>query len=291
MRFIVLPVLLAACVSASVRPPEPPRPLVVLVHGRGQAGADSAAVRSEWKRDLDSALVSQGFPTLRDDDVRLAWYADVMDPGVDAACDRSYTVEAGLGDIARGFLVSLASVMPDSGGEEDRQVRALIGDVLYLVDPKTRCATETRLGNVLTTARIEQRPVILVAYSLGAAVAYGHLARLRDSTSAVHLITLGAPIGVPIARELLLGGNGLRVPAGVARWVNIYDPDDALAGPLDLRTAAVQDRRVRTTTRGDAHHSSRYLRDDETGRAVAEALCLKTGDRWSTRCAQLRAGR
>jgi hypothetical protein len=291
MRPFALPILLAACVSASVRTPEPPRPLVVLVHGRGQAGADSALMRNEWKRDLDSALASQGFPALRPQDVRLAWYADVMDPGVDAACDRSYTVEAGLGDIARGFLVSLASVMPDSGREEDRQVRALIGDVLYLVDQQTRCATETRLGNVLASARAERRPVILVAYSLGAAVSYSHLARLRDSTSRVQLITLGAPIGVPIARELLLGGNGLRVPASVARWVNIYDPDDALAGPLDLRSAAVQDRRVRTTVRGDAHHASRYLRDDETGAALGEALCSATANAWAARCAELHRDR
>jgi hypothetical protein len=238
MRFFALPFLLAACAVAASRTPEPPRPLVVLVHGRGQAGSDSAAMRRQWKNDLDSALSTHGFPALRDEDVRLAWYADVMDPGISAACDRSYTTEASLGDVARGFLLSLASVMPDSGREEDRQARALIGDVLYLVDPRTRCAAETRLGNVVARARSERRPVILVAYSLGAAVAYGHLARQQDSVAAARLITLGAPIGVPVARELLLGGDAIRVPRSVLRWVNIYDPDDAFAGPLGLGVAS-----------------------------------------------------
>ncbi len=291
MRFFALPLLLAACAVAATRSPEPPRPLVVLVHGRGQMGLDSAAMRREWSRELDSALATQGFPALRDGDVRFAWYADVMDPGVEAACDRSYATEASLGDVARGFLVSLMSVMPDSGREEDRQARALIGDVLYLVDPNTRCAAETRVGNVLARARGEGRPVVIVAYSLGAAVAYGHLSRSRDSTTAVHLITLGAPLGVPVARELLLGANTLRVPAAVTRWVNVYDPADAFAGPVELGGSLVVDRRVEATTPGDPHLARRYLRDAETGRALAEALCASTGGGWSARCASLRGGR
>ena len=196
MRLLVLPLLLLAPVFAAKRAPEPPRPLVILVHGRGMAGADSAAMRAVWTQDLDSALASAGFPPLADGAVRLAWYADVMDPSVSAACSRPYRTEAGLADIARGFLAGLVSVIPDSGSEQDRDARSLFGDMLYLVDPTTRCAAETRFENALSSARAQRRPVIVVAYSLGAAVAYGHLQ--RDTIAAdVQLITLGSPLEIP----------------------------------------------------------------------------------------------
>lgn len=291
MRFLVLPLLLLASAFAAARQPEPPRPLIVLVHGRGQTGADSAAMRREWKGELDSALTLAGFPRLRDDDVRFAWYADVMDPSVAGACDRSYATQASLGDMARGFLVSLVSIIPDSGRDEDRQARSLIGDMLYLVDPSTRCAAETRFGNVMAGARAERRPVIVVAYSLGAAVAYGHLARSRDTTAAVHLITLGSPLAVPVARELLLGEGPLRVPPAVARWVNIHDLDDAFAAPLELSGPRAVDRAMRSDRASDPHQVNRYLRAVETGRALAEAMCGATANTWSAGCAGLGEGR
>ena len=289
MRLLVLPLLLLAPVFAAKRAPEPPRPLVILVHGRGMAGADSTALRRAWTQDLDSALASAGFPSLADDAVRLAWYADVMDPSVSAACARPYRTEAGLADIARGFLAGLVSVIPDSGSEQDRDARSLFGDILYLVDPTTRCAAETRFENALSSARAQRRPVIVVAYSLGAAVAYGHLQ--RDTIAAdVQFITLGSPLAVPVARELLLGVGPLRRPAGVARWVNIYDPDDAFAAPLGL-SDRVLDRRTRSLRGADPHGVSRYLRDAETGAALAEALCVATANGWASACSSLRPDR
>lgn len=290
MRLLVFPLLLLA--AAPSRPPvaQPPRPLVILVHGRGQLGTDSAALRTEWKRDLDSALASAGLPALRNDEVRLAWYADVLDPAVEGSCERPYATDADLAGVARGFLVSLASLVPD-GGEEDRQARSMLGDMLYLVDPTTRCAAEARFGSLLTTARSEGRPVVVVAYSLGAVVAYEHLNRApaADSGRGVQLITLGAPLGVPIARELLRGDAGpLRVPPSVSRWVNVYDPDDAFAAPLGLAGGAFADRPAQARTTADPHWAGRYLRDGETGAALARALCEATRGDWSDRCASLK---
>lgn len=290
MRFLALPLLVLASAFAATRSPEPPRPLVILVHGRGMSGADSAALRHAWKGDLDSALAATGFPALATDDVRLAWYADVMDPSISAACSRSYGAEAGLADVARGFLAGLVSVIPDSGGASDREARSLFGDMLYLVDPATRCAAETRLENALASARAQDRPVIVVAYSLGAAVSYGLLHRetARVPAPDVQLITLGSPLSVPVARELLLGVGTLRRPPSVARWVNIYDPEDAFAAPLGMQDN-VFDRRTRSARGSDPHGVTRYLRDEETGKALADALCGATRDAWTPRCAELRA--
>lgn len=290
MRLLALPLVFLGSAFTAPRAPEPPRPLVILVHGRGMSGADSATMRRAWKQDLDSALASARFPALAGDDVRLAWYADVMDPSVSAACSRGYTTEAGLADVARGFLAGLVSVIPDSGSVQDREARSLFGDMLYLVDPATRCAAETRFENVLAAARAQGRPVIVVAYSLGAAVAYGFLQRETARVPAldVQLITLGSPLAVPVARELLLGVGALRRPPAVARWVNIYDPDDAFAAPLGMPDA-VFDRRTRSARGSDPHGVSRYLRDEETGRTLADAMCGATNDAWTPRCADLRA--
>lgn len=287
MRSLVIPLLLLAAAPSVAPVAQAPRPLVILVHGRGQLGSDSAAMRTEWKRDLDTALASVGLPALRDDEVRLAWYADVLDPAVEGSCERPYATDADLAGFARGFLASIASMVP-SGGEEDRQARSLLGDMLYLVDPTTRCAAETRFGNLLGAARSERRPVVVVAYSLGAVVAYEHLTRVpaADSGPGVQLITLGAPLGVPIARELLRGDLGpLRVPPAVSRWVNVYDPADAFAPPLGLAGSTFADRPARTRSTADPHWVGRYLRDGETGEALARALCEATRGDWSDRCA------
>jgi hypothetical protein len=293
MRLVLSLLLLAS--AAPGRSAETPRPVVILVHGRGQLGVDSASLRAEWKRELDASLAALGMPALRDDDVRLAWYADVLDPQAEAACNHGrYANEAGLGSLARDFLVSLASVVPDSGREEDRAARSLLGDMLWLVDPVTRCAAEVRLDRVVERARADGRPVILVAYSLGAVVAYEHLRQHapRDSSAGVQLITVGSPLGVPVARELLVGDGGpLRVPAGVKRWVNIYDTDDAFAAPLAL--GSVIDRPVKSARAMDPHGAGRYLRDAETGTALARALCESSAGAWSSRCsaAELRDAR
>jgi hypothetical protein len=287
MRFVVLALALIAARPQPVTPVSAPRPVVVLVHGRGQLGADSAALRAEWKRDLDASLTALGMPVLSDDDVWLAWYADVLDPAVDGACAGSGS-HAGPATFARGFLASLASVVPDSG-TADRDVRSLLGDVMFLVDPLTRCAAETRLNDVLVRARAHGRPVIMIAYSLGSVVAYQHLSRLSAGGAAsLHLITVGSPLGVPAMRELLLGNmQELRRPPAVASWVNIYDPEDAFAAAVGI--AAVEDRMARTLPggRGDAPPASRYFRDERTGMALAQRLC-DGRDAEVERCASLR---
>ena len=290
MRLLVFPFLLLGFTAPASQRQEQPRPLVILVHGRGQLGSDSAAMRREWKNELDAALGARGFPKLRDEEVALAWYADVVDPAVVAACDRpSRADEAGIAEFARGFLVSLASVMPDSGRASDLQARSLLGDALYVMDPSARCAAETRFGDLVTKARGAGRPVIVVAYSLGAVVAYEWLDRAGDS-SAVQLITLGSPLGVPVAREILTGNVGaLRVPRSVSRWVNIYDADDAFAAPLGLGGTRALDRVAKSERDYDPHRVNRYLRDGETGGALAEALCAASGVAWSAKCAELRS--
>ena len=57
------------------------RPVVLLVHGRGLQGQDSAALHSQWFDALRSgaSTVVPDAPIQRAD-VRVVWYADALDP-------------------------------------------------------------------------------------------------------------------------------------------------------------------------------------------------------------------
>src|SRR5688572_29351542 len=64
------------------------RPIVLLVHGRGQFGRDTADIRTEWQRSLETGLGKlTRQPLIDSSDVRLVWYADVLDPASSAGCN------------------------------------------------------------------------------------------------------------------------------------------------------------------------------------------------------------
>ena len=297
MRSVILPLALAALtLGAQTRcfaQRDSLRPVVMLVHGRGQFGYDSAALRREWKRDLDTALATVGLPRLRDEDVRLAWYADVLDPQSDLECgvtdDRGRNA-MGLGSFARGILASLSSAIADSS--EAIGARGLFGDILYFLDSGTRCAAQQRIAETFKAVAAERRPVIVVAYSLGSLVTYGHLrANGKDFPGDVRLITLGSPLGVRELRELLMDADtdSVLAPIRVRSWENIYDPDDFFAAPLSGKVAVkdLRDRRTESESDYAAHQLKRYSRDRATGLALGRALCAATRNQLAERCAGL----
>ena len=257
-----------ACAGGQERPP-----VVVLVHGRGHLDDDTASLRRAWKADLDSALAKAQMPPLANADVRLAWYADALDPSTDGGCPVTVTVSdsAGFETFARDFLGSLASALPKN---ESREARTMLGDMLYAVDPARRCGAQRRVGRVIDAALAERRPVVVVAYSLGALVTYAELNRRRESVAGnqVRLITIGSPLGSAEIRELLGETGPLRLPSMVASWENVYDPNDAFAAPMAAQVSGVRDLEVDADSRDDPHHVSRYLRNRATGIAVARAL-------------------
>jgi hypothetical protein len=272
MRLSLFTAALVALVSACAVG-QTPRPLVVLVHGRGHLDDDSAAVRRWWKRDLDTALTRAGFQPLRDEDVRLAWYADVLDPSRDAECAyaASDPDSTGMGRLARDFISSLAGAMPSNG--ETRDLRLVLGDMLYAVDAERRCGAQRRVAAILDSAAAHQRPVILVAYSLGSLVSYGTLSRAGTRARQVRLVTVGSPLGNEELRMLLGADARLTMPSGVLTWENVYDPNDAFAAPLHDVVGTVNDVQLAASSDADPHEIGRYLRDRAMGAAVGRALC------------------
>lgn len=294
MRFVALAAVLALLIGATAvaaarpRAQAAPRPLLVFVHGRGHLDRDSAAVRVEWDRSLRmGARELEVGPLFDARDVRLVWYADVLDPRSEEGCTRtgepaaprSETNEASPWTGARMLLSAVAEALEEPDGR--REARGLVGDLLYLADPWKRCGVERRLARVLDEARAQRRPVVLVTHSLGAAVTYRHLRARGTSTADVRRwVTLGAPLGDRDLRGLLLGDadatHALRVPAAVRSWINIIRDGDPFASPVAAQvqksTALVRDL-VRSRVSGDAHDLASYLKDPISARAIVWAWC------------------
>lgn len=271
LSLVAASMLASAAVPPTFESAEGPRPLVVLVHGRGQMGLDTAMLRREWMRELDTAAASVGLSPLRPEDVRLAWYADVLDPEATSPCNRRVdsVEQLQLGDVTRLLFASLTSAIPE---DESRGARSLLGELLYFMDGSVRCAATRRLDAVVRPALAAGRPVIILAYSMGAVVAHDYLLSLPVKNATIHLVTAGSPLGMREFRELLfgVGAEGPRKPASVTSWTNVYDPDDPFSAPVV--TDAVIDRRVEKPYGGSAHYHGRYLRDPAMGRAILEAL-------------------
>jgi hypothetical protein len=266
-----------ACTVAGAPAPRAPGPVVVLVHGRGQLGQDAEALRREWRRDLNLSLRRLGADTLADADVRLAWYADVLDPESDSGCAvTSDSASLGIGAFARVLLGTITSGMPE---QESRGARGIIGDLLYVVDPWKRCAAGRRVAKVIEGAVDEGRPVVVVAYSLGSVVSYDYLSS-RSGQAELRFVTVGSPLGVPELRELVLPDVGqIGRPPGVASWVNVYDSEDVFSAPIGRSDAGIEDRRAESGNADNAHDVGHYLRDRVTAEAIAQALCAGTRER------------
>ncbi len=120
---------------------------------------------------------------------------------------------------------------------------------------------------------LPQSPRLLIGHSLGSVVAYEALCRIPDH-GITTLITLGSPLGLRSIRAGMsqkVRDRMPNLPPGVLRWVNIYDPRDAiaLAGGLAGCWPKVEDKTV--NNEHEPHAITRYLGKKVTGQAVVEA--------------------
>ncbi|CAN5529398.1 hypothetical protein BH09GEM1_BH09GEM1_00470 [soil metagenome] len=266
------------------------RPLVLVVHGRGQLGRDSAQVRREAYHALQRGFRAiDADVSLRESDVRLVWYADLLDShalgaplvvcpssarGVASASpDNPLTAIASLVSF---FVESAVGMAADSSQYE---LRSMAGDLHYLADSDTRCAAESRVEDALREAALEHRPVILVSHSLGALVSWGalsHASAAQDSTipDVTRWITMGSPLGSAEVRMLLFGQDrALERPSRVRSWANVLGRDDPFAmrvSPDSAATSTLFDV-TGSSLSDDPHLIVSYLADPATARLVLES--------------------
>jgi hypothetical protein len=275
--------LLGALVFAGSVHAQRGRPVILLLHGRGLQDRDSVAMRKQWMDAIRSGLTTvTRSPTFDDSDVRVVWYADVLDPRSTDVCDYAATDPRARRDaktdaqlkqmigFAGGFINLISMLADDSTAKE---IRSLSADASFLGDVHKRCASESRLGAAIDRAQKEGRPVILVAHSLGALVAYDYLSSRSDTAVVQELITIGSMAGAPDLRRLVIGGDStdaFSVPSAVKQWTNIRHEQDGLAVPLtigrDLVTNPPPDEI-------DPHEMVGYLRGTLTAREILTAWC------------------
>lgn len=285
---------LALAVSATVagdtqaRQHDPRRPVILVVHGRGFLARDSTVVRREALHALrEGAARATGDSLLEDGDLRLVWYADLMDVRHREArsmtsCDNG-AGSSDDGNPAGFFLRSLAQVLSElvdgsATDSTDDGARDIAGDLRFIGDRTVRCGAQGRVADALARARAEGRPVVIVAHSLGALVTWGYLEHrdTRDVPEIERLVTVGAPIGNDGLRELLMGDTAkVSLPRGVRSWVNAVNVDDGLAARITSRDSplpGITD--IVAERNGESAHDLRgYLRDSSTAKAVVSAWC------------------
>jgi hypothetical protein len=279
----------ALAVAASMAAvPQSPRPVILLVHGRGLQDRDSASAREQWLNALRSgAATLTRSPTIDDSDVRVVWYADVLDPSSSEACSYAATDLRARRDarsdvelkqvmaFAGGFINLISAFADDSSA---REIRTFSADAAFLGDVHKRCAAEARLGAAIDRAKAEGRPIIVVAHSLGALVAYDYLSARPDSGVIQRFITIGSMAGASELRRLVIGGDStdaFAVPASVKEWTNIRNEQDALAAPLAIGRDVVTNP---PPDEIDPHEIVGYLRGTRTAREILGAWCSAQSD-------------
>jgi hypothetical protein len=276
----------AALVAALLSPAQNDRgrPVILMVHGRGMLDRDSAELRKLWLKGLVSGGKSITNQTVIDErDVRMVWYADVLDPRSSEACDytandprarRDAATDPGLRSLVSlvgNIFGALTNVVSDT--ESVSQIRALAGDASFLSDSRKRCASERRLADAIDRANREGRPVILVAHSLGSVVAYDYLSTRRDTGVVQSLFSVGSMLGSSDLRHLLIGGDSTEafgLPSSVKTWVNVRNEGDGFAMSLPFG------RDVSTTPPSDEldhHEMVSYLRNGVAARAILSSWC------------------
>lgn len=275
--------------SAQLTRPDPRRPLIILVHGRGYGGLDTATLRRSWTGALASGAAQvMGRSPIGEGDVSLVWYADALDPLSDARCSDTRpgratmtgTIDEPLGAFLGLTSVLLAALTGEAGGEGAREVRNIAADLQLFGDPDRRCAAEEKLAAALASAARQRRPVVLVAHSMGALVSWSHLqGRAADESSPlprVHrFVTLGSPVGSPDVRELLVGtgARALALPRAVGSWINVVDAADPFATSLGVSADGLTDVLARQSPADNPHAIEHYLRDPATVAAVVGGWC------------------
>jgi hypothetical protein len=91
-------------------------------------------------------------------------------------------------------------------------------------------AMRTRLRSTLAEV---DGPVVVIAHSLGAIIAYDVLREAGPVQDIPLLVTVGSPLGVTEVQDLVT--TPLRVPDGVAAWRNVADGRDLVALDRTIR--------------------------------------------------------
>jgi hypothetical protein len=272
---------------------------VLGLHGIGQQQRGRLQMLPDWQAGLSDGVERAKGLTWPKPSIDLAYYGDVFLSGTDSkgepqdpeALDDEVVAffeqvqdevvdplqPLDVEDPAKGLKGLPNPLMPLAALLERRF--GVAGKLLFFGDlvQVRRFQRDDELAELVLDRVREMRPQnarVLIGHSLGSVVAYEALCRIPD-LGITTLITLGSPLGLRSIRD----GMSQKahhcipnLPPGVLRWINIYDPSDAvaLAGGLAPYWPKVEDKTV--DNGNEAHSIARYLGKKVTGQTVVEAL-------------------
>ncbi len=240
-----------------------------LIHGRAQEGKNPEELKSFWMDALKKGLKKNDLVFPNDVEVIFPYYGDLLNESVLAqGSNIENLLERGNGsnlnlDFFNNFLMDLSSnaeinesniIKNYDGNLKERGplnwewVHAIlksldktpIGDIsikkftydafLYLTIPGIR----SKINNYIVS-KLDNEPCVVVAHSLGSAIAYNVL-RNSKNMNVVKFITLGSPLGLRSFKSRL--ETPILMPPCISNgWYNAYDERDVVAlRPLNKAT-------------------------------------------------------
>jgi hypothetical protein len=182
------------------------------------------------------------------------------------------------------------------------QVRLHLRDLRRYTQNRNELAEHTReiLKVSLRDARDNQRPILLIAHSMGSVIAYEALWQMsRANREPMHidlLLTMGSPLGQSYIQKLLKGSDAIgkvRYPANIQRWINLSAVGDMTAIDPYLKNdfgdmvraglvECIDDRIIYNWFRLDGalnpHSEYGYMVNPETAKIVANWWRLASSD-------------
>jgi len=229
-----------------------------------------------------------GSDFLADTDVDFVNYQDIYEPSYERrACNFTETLAGIESDRIiqkERFLTWLSSVGARLGMTSVIMTNFLADTRLYFSEKLVRCNTDDRLADAIANATMKNRPVILVAHSLGTQIAYRVLTKsiYGSEVKVTRFVALGSQLGAPDIVETLsmqtLRTTPYPLPDGILSLVNIRGKFDFVA-PLLLATnfkvdptRPLVDREIETKP-DEPHSIVGYLKHPQTARAIIFAWC------------------
>jgi hypothetical protein len=241
---------------------------VVLIHGAFHELWGPHELKARWLPALRDGLWHHGVE-LDEDDVDVCFYGDLFRrrPGTEAdaklAASRIDVEQAMRTAGGDGLLAALDQAANDAAFERTVDMMAALA-----AEPDLTL----RIGGRLTEA-IGPDTLVVVAHSLGTVVSYVNLC--NHPHVAVHLVTLGSPLGHPMLADHLsaMAPTAGGWPGSARSWVNVAAVGDQATGGIDLSERYGPRVEHHVVDNGHrAHDALPYLNAEATGAAVARAL-------------------
>lgn len=286
---------------------------LVLIHGRAQGGRSSDEIRDQWIPGLELGFKKAGLDRPVFSEVRTPFYGDILDElvkhssvvgviergdsqtetvdplvaeivqhmatryGLSANEQREIVAKEGEAVVRRGPLdwhwVHSIAVYLDANTPwlTGKVLDRFVADVqAYLNRPNVRQAIHE-----IVRPAIEASPCIVISHSLGTVVAYWILAKeLQGSVTVPLFLTVGSPLGVNAVRTKVVPPPR-NFPIGVAKWLNLTDPQDivALTEELNSETFLPGIENISDIENDDLPHAiERYLADPRVSHAIHSAM-------------------